>query len=430
MAIQSEQIQTAQELRALFDKYWLDLGIGPDEVIKEGVLEAKLGLSNTLRQGEQARALDVQQALDDTVVGFATNIPGGDGSDGNLTVSGTTYLNTNQVYQFNNLHVTSNGRILPQGSGESLRILVKNELRIDDGGSIAFDGSSGRRGSSGRYGWGGRWGSPGTGRSSGGEGGRGGRGGDGGRGQSSYWWGWGRRTKPTNGGDGGRAGRGGTGGRGGNGQYGYTWWWFRDWNWSRGPYAGRPGSNGYSGSNGDAGSPRVYYKYSSAVYYNDVVSQKSIEGRLYGGGAGGRGEDGDTGEKGHRGGERRSLGCRVRGIYGICWLFGYRHGIRGRGGTGGRGGRGGGEGGGGGYGAGIIYIEAKHVILNGVIQARGGTGGSGGWGGNSGQQGQGGAGGLVVLKHHTLTGNGHTDARGGSGYASGPNGHDIQWRRH
>jgi len=409
MAPRSGDLHTAQDISSIFDEYWLNFSVNAGDIIEERILEHGVGLSNNiLQKGKPMQTADLRRALEQTVSGYATSRPGGDGSDGNLTVDRTQYFDADRLYQFNNLYITDSGRIRVRGSGHSLRILVKGTLRMDSGSRIYFDGESGRRGYWGRRGSYGRYGDIGTGRASGGSGGRGGSG------RSSY--------SRTNGGRGGAGGDGGTGGRGGNGETSS----------GKGPYSGKSGDSGSAGSNGSSGASNSSIAYTYAISYDDVISQNHVHGRRYGGGDGGHGGSGYSGHRGSKGSKRRRY-CDKRNSYGNCKDWDYRSGYRGRGGRGGRGGHSGGEGGGGGYGAGVIYIEAKHLDLHGRIYARGGRGGyPGGWWSYRGQYGQGGAGGLIVLRYHTQNTSGfYTYTDGGYSYdnAPGPDGRTLWSQR-
>lgn len=402
MPIQFGEIKTAAAIRDLFDQYWYDIDVQPGEVIDDSVFEAKLGV-DAFEEGEQViQEVDVRTAIENSVQGFADAVPGGNGSDGDLTVSGTTYLQTDRVYQYNNLHITSTGRIYPTGSGTSLRILVKDTLRVDSGGIIGFDGSSGANGASGAIGGNGSSGAYGTGRTSGGGGGPGGNGGAGGA--------------P----NGGAGGLGGIGGRGGDGET----------SGGAGPYAGLSGNGGAAGANGGSGATDTT-SYTAATDYSTVIGQTGIAGRRYGIGAGAKGATGGSGNTGATGGTRSSYKCGYLNLS-TC----YNDGTRGRGGTGGKGGQGGGGGGTGGTGAGAIYIEAKNIQISGTIHARGGSGGSGGGSGSlQGEGGQGGAGGLLVLKYHNGIDNGAWQVNGGAAGSgngnrgAGPVGHIQKVRR-
>jgi hypothetical protein len=412
MPIQFGEIKTATAIRDLFDQYWFNINIQPGDLIDDSILEAKLGF-NAFQEGQQrVQEIDVRDAIASTVQGFADAVPGGNGADGDLVVSGTTYLQTDRVYQYNNLHVTSTGRIFPTGVGSSLRILVKGTLKVDSGGIIGFDGELGIVGANGAAGLSGFGGANGTGRASGGAGGTGGSGGVGGSGVS-------------NGGVGGTGGSGGTGGTGGDGQTAA----------GDGPYAGGAGAPGAAGLVGGAAAIDTT-AYAAVTDYTSVIQQTAIRGRVYGGGAGAQGGTGAVGATGNAGGGRGSYQesyCCNTNIYGnctqTCTRTVYTDGTRGRGGTGGTGGIGGGQGGGGGQGAGAIYIEAKNIQIAGTIRARGGNGGPGGTGGNTGGQGQGGAGGLIVLKYHAGVDTGSWQVSGGLGHTAGPVGHVLKQRR-
>lgn len=298
----------------------------------------------------------------------------GDGSDGDVTISGDTTLTRDMYY--NSLTINTTKTL----TAASYRIFVKGTLTTNGTGKIVNNGLDGTAGSDGHAGVGvsdGAGGAAGTrggviaaGSVSGtvipGTSGAGGAGGSG--------------TGGTVGGDGsagtgvtksiGSAGvAGAKGGKGGNG-------------------GGNTGGNGGTVGSAGALSGTVFNKPNSPIYGSLLVDFTPSLTFL--------------GSSAANGGSS--------------------------GGGGGAGGNGGGGGGGGGAGSpgGMLVIFAKDIVNNGTISANGGNGGKGGngGGGGSGTNGGGGGGGaggaagdggVVVLCYSTFTGNAATVSAGTPG---------------
>ena len=329
-------------------------------------------LGSTTRQWNEIRGGTIYAATALYIAGilvasFASAFYG-DGSDGDVTISGSTTLSRDMFY--NNL--TVNSTLNPSG----YRIFVKNTLTINSGGKIFRNGNNGGDGGNGS-----------ACSSSGSGGGAGGAlsdgylkgapaGGAGGQG----------------GGSGGGAGSAGSGGGSTSSSLGVS-----------GVSGGTGGgSQNGAGGGGGASAPNIPFRANIGMYWNiahmlDTTTSWTFT--PYGGTGGSGGSSG--------GGGGSQTGC----------------------GTGGTGGGGGGGASAGGIIA--VYAKTITINTGGKIEAIGGAGGNGGNGtnpcncscnganaGNGGGCGGGGSGGVAVLVYSTLTNSGTIDLAGGAHGAS------------
>jgi len=461
MSLSPGSVITVADIANEFDKHWLSPPVGFKGLISDSVLENTLGF-DAFPKGSRLLVSSISTALNNKVSSFdsAKTLPGGDGSDGDLTMNGWFIPEKDRVYQFNNL--TLNVGILPinngwltSGSSGKIIILVKETLTLGPGCVIHVSGNPGNIGARGGDGADGQFSQQGTythqtvrSQSSGG-----------------YYGYYGETTTNiTTASVGGLAGAGGAGGSGGGGA---------GQNGGAGGNGARPkidsndpGVDGNPGQQpfgntagslaaGGDGQPGPRYPNTSNFALISSLQMgsnlRSNQGTPGMGGAGGHGYAGTSG--GHT--------PSTSGFYSTVqteqgdWVQVYNDddwGTPGGGGSGGSGGGGGGEGGIGGNYGGIIYIEAKNINSGGAyIIANGGSGGrggDGGWGGQSNQsyqqglpfqwvegggsgtpggQGGGGNGGLVVVKYKNLNGTLQTEVNGGS--PNGLPGHAIFIKR-
>lgn len=193
----------------------------------------------------------------------------------------------------------------------------------------------------------------------------------------------------------------------------------------------RPLNNNGSGGSGGAGSTGVGANGSVAILINASAGGAGIPG---GNGGAGVSAGGNGGNSSSIAFINAPIGyLNTNPIYGTYPVQG---GMGGGGGAGGGGGGGvaGGGGGGGGAGGSVLLVFARHMILNGQINANGGNGGNGGTpaagGSAKGGGGGGGAGGggAIFVCYQDFSGAGSinalsgTSGTGGIGQAGGTNG--------
>lgn len=279
----------------------------------------------------------------------------GDGSDGDVTISGGTTTLTNDMY-YNDLTITSTGVLNPNG----FRVFVRGLLTIDAGGIIRRNGNAGGTPANNVTG-----GTAGAALSSGSVGGSG-AGGAGGN-----------TSSPGAGGSNSNNGAGGSGGDGGASN---------DTSGDANEAGGAGGSVAYEGGvvDGATGSGIRDLACARGVSYEPGTGATAILRGGAGGGGGGGGEAG-TGGGGGSGG-------------GVIVIFAYRAHVSGtiqaNGGAGGAAFTGpdaDGNGGGGGGGGGLIYLVSRALTNAGTIQANGGAGGAGHLLGPAGSSGEPGA---------------------------------------
>ena len=313
----------------------------------------------------------------------------GDGSDGDVVISGNTTLTGDMDYD----DLTIDVGIVLETAGYEVRVkgTLLNNGTIRNNGTVGTNGVNATSGSGGSGGSGGA-GAVGNTYSSGTTGGNGGGGGSGNNGNGSGGVA-GADENPALGVDGSGGGAGGTGSSGG-------------------------GSGGSGGSGGTATAETVALDLSTAGMTNDIgitetemsptqeilgaeasVSVASLSASAGGGGGGGGNSDGANGGGGGGAGAGGSGGVVVliakiitNSATGIIECNGANGGIGGNDAN-----FGGGGGGGAGASGGVIVLAYGTLADSGTIQANGGTGGAGGTGNANGSAGSNGVAGKIYL---------------------------------
>ena len=423
-----------------FGEYWgnLDVTAG-NKVIRINIANKidAMGGNSALIGALFIDDTEVNDALASTMENgaWAGSYPGGNGILGDVIYgAGTQLLNTDTIYQFENLTLEPGCIIQPNGAGNRLVILVKDTLDMRGNAKIEWElfdtGSAGVSGSNGIDGT--IIGSNGVAGLNGGVGGstNGGQGGNGGisaagggsGGILGSGFGGGSPAKPGGvGGVGSLPGHGGGGGGGGGaGDLGVLGTGGTGGSGAVGSVGGTNGSFGDDGANGSLGA----LGFNNTIYkYNDVVNISISNGD--------NGQSGDVGISGGQG-SGGAGGAGGQGGGGGTGTGGGGGGGGGQGGAGGQGGGagGGGDGGSGGYSAKIIYIEAKNFQMNlingliinkGIAGIMGGLGGSGGEGIDGGNGGSGGSGGIGGTEAGA-PGDGINGGGGGAGGSGGAGG--------
>lgn len=154
--IYDESDNPREGITNVFDQYWATLNVQPGELITTVEIKTAIdslgGDSSQIQPGQRIDDTIINNALASTIQSgeYAGALPGGDGSlDDVVLPAGTHTLNTDQIYQYNNLTLQDGAVIQQSGTGNRLAILVKDTLTLEGSATIEWYSPPGSNGGNG-----------------------------------------------------------------------------------------------------------------------------------------------------------------------------------------------------------------------------------------------------------------------------------------